>query len=706
MLACHTRVRRSEAVVSDETIYGKGNKETIGVRAMDLTIIHDSVKDEVVQHPLLDIQNLKTYFHTDNGVVKAVDDISLKIGEGETLGVVGESGSGKSMTAYSMLKLLPSQTGRIEGGRILWRGEDNVDSDLTKMGEAQLRKIRGGDIAMIFQEPMTSLNPVFTCGSQVVEALTLHLGMSKSEAWNRTIELFNEVGIPSPEVRVKQYPFELSGGMKQRVMIAMALACNPRMLICDEPTTALDVTIQKQILDLIKDVQNKRRMAVLFITHSLGVVAEVTDKVAVMYRGKIVEYGRVLDIFANPQHAYTKGLLACRPRLTTQAERLPTDEDFVEADKKGLSLDPTDPNLEIPGKKRPDKRRESMADFDSQLLRIEGLKTYFPIKKGVFRRTVGYVKAVDDVTLNVKKVGESGCGKTTLGRTILRLVEPTAGRVFYGDREITGMPSAELRGMRRKMQIIFQDPFSSLNPRMTIGAAIMEPMKVHGLQGSRREREDRAAWLLEKVGMQSDFLKRYPHEFSGGQRQRIGIARTLAVEPEFIVCDESVSALDVSVQAGVLNLLLDLQDEFGLTYIFISHDLSVVGRRQTRRRERRGLRPRRPHRRVRKQRRNLPQPTARLHQAPDGSHPRPRHRRHPQTRRSRDLAQAQATLQPPRSRGGFCFPRSNRLSNRYASRFIRTGDTHVPTASTAAASRCRQQSARHYRAQAGFGDFE
>ncbi|MBK8206303.1 MAG: ABC transporter ATP-binding protein [Planctomycetes bacterium] len=533
-------------------------------------------------HPLLEIANLRTYFHTDDGVVKAIDDISLRIGEGETLGVVGESGSGKSMTAYSMLKLLPSAAGRIEGGVIKWRNEGGQDVDLTQLPEPELRKIRGGDIAMIFQEPMTSLNPVFTCGSQVVEALTLHLGMTKSEAWARTIELFTEVGIPDPATRVKQYPFELSGGMKQRVMIAMALACNPRMLICDEPTTALDVTIQAQILRLIKKLQHERRMAVLFITHDLGVVAEVTDKVAVMYRGKIVEYGRVLDIFANPHHPYTKGLLACRPRLTTKAERLPTVEDFVEAEKRGISLDPTDPNLEIPGKKRPEKRREDFPGYDSPLLRIEGLKTYFPIKKGVFRRTVGYVKAVDDVTLTVKKgrtiglVGESGCGKTTLGRTVLRLVEPTEGRVYYGDREVTGMPAAELRGIRRKMQIIFQDPFSSLNPRMTIGAAIMEPMMVHGLQGSRKSREERAAWLLEKVDMSPDFLRRYPHEFSGGQRQRIGIARTLAVEPEFIVCDESVSALDVSVQAGVLNLLLDLQDEFGLTYIFISHHLSVV----------------------------------------------------------------------------------------------------------------------------------
>ncbi|NUO16318.1 MAG: ABC transporter ATP-binding protein, partial [Planctomycetaceae bacterium] len=525
---------------------------------------------------------LKTYFHTDNGVVKAIDGISLKVGQGETLGVVGESGSGKSMTAYSMLKLLPSQAGRIEGGQIKWRSEEGDDLDLAKLSEAELRKIRGGDIAMIFQEPMTSLNPVFTCGSQVVEALRLHLGMSKDEAWKRTVELFDEVGIPKPEVRVKQYPFELSGGMKQRVMIAMALACNPRMLIADEPTTALDVTIQKQILELIRKLQRDRKMAVIYITHDLGVVAEVTDKVAVMYRGKIVEYGRVLDIFANPQHPYTKGLIACRPKLTTKAERLPTIQDFMEADDRGIKLDPSDPKLEFGATRMIKKRREQMPDFGRPLLEIKNLKQYFPIKKGVLRRTVGHVKAVDDVTLTVCKgktvglVGESGCGKTTLGRTILRLIEPTSGQVLYDGRDVTAMSHAELRQMRRKMQIIFQDPYSSLNPRMTVGAAIMEPMMVHGLFKSRREREERAVYLLEKVGMLADHLKRYPHEFSGGQRQRIGIARTLAVEPEFIVCDESVSALDVSVQAGVLNLLLDLQDEFGLTYIFISHDLSVV----------------------------------------------------------------------------------------------------------------------------------
>ncbi|RIK63968.1 MAG: ABC transporter ATP-binding protein [Planctomycetota bacterium] len=531
---------------------------------------------------MLEIHDLKTYFHTDNGVVKAIDGISLKVGQGETLGVVGESGSGKSMTAYSMLKLLPSQAGRIEGGQIKWRSEEGGDLDLAKLSEAELRKIRGGDIAMIFQEPMTSLNPVFTCGSQVVEALRLHLGMSKDEAWKRTVELFEEVGIPKPEVRVKQYPFELSGGMKQRVMIAMALACNPRMLIADEPTTALDVTIQKQILELIRKLQRDRKMAVIYITHDLGVVAEVTDKVAVMYRGKIVEYGRVLDIFANPQHPYTKGLIACRPKLTTKAERLPTIQDFMEADDRGIKLDPSDPKLEFGATRMIKKRREQMPDFGRPLLEIKNLKQYFPIKKGVLRRTVGHVKAVDDVTLTVCKgktvglVGESGCGKTTLGRTILRLIEPTSGQVLYDGRDVTAMSHAELRQMRRKMQIIFQDPYSSLNPRMTVGAAIMEPMMVHGLFKSRREREERAVYLLEKVGMLPDHLKRYPHEFSGGQRQRIGIARTLAVEPEFIVCDESVSALDVSVQAGVLNLLLDLQDEFGLTYIFISHDLSVV----------------------------------------------------------------------------------------------------------------------------------
>ena len=559
----------------------RGKTELIGLDRRPI-IIHDSVKDEVVARPLLEINDLKTYFHTDRGIVKAIDGISLKVGEGETLGVVGESGSGKSMTAYSMLKLLPSQAGRIEGGEIKWRDDDGTDLDLTKLSEAELRKIRGGDIAMIFQEPMTSLNPVFTCGSQVVEALRLHLGMTKDEAWKRTIELFTEVGIPKPEVRVKQYPFELSGGMKQRVMIAMALACNPRMLIADEPTTALDVTIQKQILALIRDLQKKRSMAVIFITHDLGVVAEVTDKVAVMYRGKIVEYGRVLDIFSNPQHAYTKGLLACRPKLTTKAERLPTVQDFLEADIKGIKLDATDATLQIDRTRMIKKRREEMDGHGKPLLELKNLKQYFPIKKGVLRRTVGYVKAVDDVTLTVCKgmtvglVGESGCGKTTLGRTILRLIEPTSGQVFYDGKDVTAMPQAEMRAMRRKMQIIFQDPYSSLNPRMTIGAAIMEPMKVHGLFKNGREREDRAVHLLERVGLLPEHLKRYPHEFSGGQRQRIGIARTLAVEPEFIVCDESVSALDVSVQAGVLNLLLDLQDEFGLTYIFISHDLGVV----------------------------------------------------------------------------------------------------------------------------------
>ena len=559
----------------------RGKTEIVGLDKRPI-VIHDSVKDEIVAQPLLEINDLKTYFHTDNGVVKAIDGISLKVGKGETLGVVGESGSGKSMTAYSMLKLLPSQAGRIEGGQIKWRREDGSDSDLAQLSEAELRKIRGGEIAMIFQEPMTSLNPVFTCGAQVVEALRLHRGMSKSEAWTETIRLFEEVSIPRPEVRAKQYPFELSGGMKQRVMIAMALSCQPRMLICDEPTTALDVTIQKDILRLIRELQAKHGMAVIFITHDLGVVAEVTDKVAVMYRGKIVEYGRVLDIFANPQHPYTKGLIACRPKLTTKAERLPTIQDFLDADRDGITLDASDANLQIDRTRMIKKRREQMTDFGKPLLEIKGIKQYFPIKKGVLRRTVGHVKAVDDVTLTVCKgktvglVGESGCGKTTLGRTILRLIEPTAGQILYDGRDVTAMSQAELRQMRRKMQIIFQDPYSSLNPRMTIGAAIMEPMKVHGLFKSAREREDRAVYLLEKVGLPAEHLRRYPHEFSGGQRQRVGIARTLAVEPEFIVCDESVSALDVSVQAGVLNLLLDLQDEFGLTYIFISHDLSVV----------------------------------------------------------------------------------------------------------------------------------
>ncbi|HPQ41142.1 MAG TPA: ABC transporter ATP-binding protein [bacterium] len=553
--------------------------------------------------PLLNIQGLKTYFHTESGIVKAVDGISLAVEEGKTLGIVGESGSGKSVTAYSIVRLIPESQGGIVEGSVTWRGKQ-ATTDLASVPIEEMPRYRGNEIAMIFQEPMTSLNPVFKCGWQVAESIRTHQDVSWNAAWQRGTELLDEVGIPLPDKRMNQYPHELSGGMKQRVMIAIALACNPKLLICDEPTTALDVTIQKQILDLIKRLQRERGMAVLFITHDLAVVAEVTDSVVVMcpgetlrelYRGTplegsadadrgghIVEFGSVQDIFRNPQHPYTKGLIACRPTLETRAERLPTISDFIRAEKRGLDINPNDPNLSLdyPGKAR--KRRENMIGFGNTLLEMKGVRTWFPIQEGVLQRTVDYIKAVDDVDLVVPRgktiglVGESGCGKTTLGRTILRLVEPRSGSIRYDGIELTTLNRQELRAYRRKIQIIFQDPYSSLNPRLSVEETIVDPMRLHRLYASDTERRDRAVWLMEKVGLKPEHLSRYPHEFSGGQRQRICIARTLAVEPEFIVCDESVSALDVSIQAGVINLLLDLQDEFGLTYIFISHDLAVV----------------------------------------------------------------------------------------------------------------------------------
>ena len=553
--------------------------------------------------PLLIIDGLKTYFHVESGVVRAVDGVEFAIGEGKTLGIVGESGSGKSVTAYSILRLLPESIAKFEGGGILWHGEEKAVNIVDEPIENMV-KYRGKQIAMIFQEPMTSLNPVFTCGWQVSESILQHNDVTKEEAWKRATELLDEVGIANPEERMKQYPHELSGGMKQRVMIAIALACNPKLLLCDEPTTALDVTIQKQILDLISNLQKQRGTAVLFITHDLGVVAEITDYVAVMCPGEtlrklyqgtelenhpdfnrgghIVEFGSVVDIFTNPQHPYTKGLISCKPTLETCAERLPTIDDFIRAEKEGFTIDPTDPNLSLDYPGKATSRREDIAGFGEPLVEIKNLKTWFPIKKGVFQRTVDWVKAVDDVDLIIPKgktiglVGESGCGKTTLGKTLLRLVEPRAGTVMYEKNNITTMSANALREMRKTMQIIFQDPFASLNPRFSIQQILTEPMDLHNLFGSRQNRIDKAVWLLERVGLKAEHLDRYPHEFSGGQRQRISIARTLAVEPRFIVCDESVSALDVSIQAGVINLLLDLQDEMGLTYVFISHDLSVV----------------------------------------------------------------------------------------------------------------------------------
>ena len=439
---------------------------------------------------------------------------------------------------------------------------------------------------MIFQEPMTSLNPVFTCGDQVLEAIMLHQKIDKNQAKKLTIDLFKKVQLPDPERIYSTYPHQISGGQKQRVMIAMAMSCEPSVLIADEPTTALDVTVQKTILQLMQNLQKEQDMGIMFITHDLGVIAELADKVVVMYKGKIVEQGNVWDIFTDPKHPYTKGLLACRPPLEKRYSFLPTVSDFMKIDESGniidnnVSVDDFTKKLVVSDKERKEKQKKLFAK--EPVLRLQNLKTYFPIRNGFFGGISNYVKAVNDVTFDVYPgetlglVGESGCGKTTIGRTILRLEEPTEGSMIYKGQDIAKMNADELRSFRKEVQIIFQDPYSSLNPRMTIGNAIMEPMQVHNILNSDEERKEKVKELLTKVSLDPSHFYRYPHEFSGGQRQRIGIARALAVNPKFIICDESVSALDVSVQAQVLNLLNDLKEEFGLTYIFISHDLSVV----------------------------------------------------------------------------------------------------------------------------------
>ena len=535
---------------------------------------------------LLEFKNLVTEFHTEGTTVKAVNNISFTLNKGETVGIVGESGSGKSVTSLSAMRLIPSPPGKISGGEIIFHKKNGEKVDLLKASEEEMRSYRGNDIAMIFQEPMTSLNPVFTCGDQVLEAIMLHQKLDKNEAKNLTIELFKKVQLPDPERIFSTYPHQISGGQKQRVMIAMAMSCEPSVLIADEPTTALDVTVQKTILQLMQDLQKEQDMGIMFITHDLGVIAELADKVVVMYKGKIVEQGNVWDIFTNPQHPYTKGLLACRPPLEKRYSFLPTVSDFMKIDDQGniidnnISVEEFTKKLVISESER--KAKQKILFEKEPVLKLKNLKTYFPIRNGFFGGISSYVKAVNDVTFDVFPgetlglVGESGCGKTTIGRTILRLEEPTEGSMIYKGKDIAKMNAEELREFRKEVQIIFQDPYSSLNPRMTIGNAIMEPMQVHNILASDDERKEKVKELLSKVSLDPSHFYRYPHEFSGGQRQRIGIARALAVDPKFIICDESVSALDVSVQAQVLNLLNDLKDEFGLTYIFISHDLSVV----------------------------------------------------------------------------------------------------------------------------------
>ena len=539
-----------------------------------------------MENTLLEFKNLVTEFHTEGTSVKAVNDVSFTLNKGETIGIVGESGSGKSVTSLSAMRLIPNPPGIISGGEIIFHQKDGTTTDLLKISEEQMRKFRGNEIAMIFQEPMTSLNPVFTCGNQVMEAIILHQKLNNKAAKSLTLELFEKVQLPDPERIYSAYPHQISGGQKQRVMIAMAMSCQPSVLIADEPTTALDVTVQKTILQLMQKLQTEQEMGILFITHDLGVIAELADKVVVMYKGKIVEQGSVWDIFNNPQHPYTKGLLACRPPLDKRYTFLPTVSDFMQTDDKGnivdngVSVADFTKKLVISEKTRIAIQKALLAK--EPVLTIKNLKTYFPIKGGFFGGITGQVKAVDNVSFDVYPgetlglVGESGCGKTTIGRTIIRLEEPTSGEMLYKGKDIAKMNAKELRAFRKEVQIIFQDPYSSLNPRMTIGNAIMEPMQVHGILANDDERKKRVEELLSRVNLDPSHFYRYPHEFSGGQRQRIGIARALAVNPKFIICDESVSALDVSVQAQVLNLLNELKQEFGLTYIFISHDLSVV----------------------------------------------------------------------------------------------------------------------------------
>lgn len=559
---------------------------------------------------VLRVENLDVQFKSDGTLVKAVDGISFEVKRGQTLGIVGESGSGKSVTSLAVMGLVPPP-GAITGGKILFRGRDDQAEavDLRQLPTRRLEDYRGGEVSMIFQEPMTSLNPVYTIGFQLIEAIRLHKRLTKEEVEKEAIARLQEVrllprdevlleqagGSPREVNRLKQaflnrYPHELSGGQMQRVMIAMAISCDPALLIADEPTTALDVTVQATILDLLRDLRDRRGMSIMFITHDLGIIAEIADTVAVMYRGKIVETGSVLDIFSNPQHPYTKGLLTCRPQPDRRLRRLPTVADFMQVStdaqgnvvieerekdvKRALELAQEVPAAEM-------EQRLATLEQKTPLLSVKNLRVGFPIRS-VFGQTKRYFMAVNDVSFDLYPgetlglVGESGCGKSTLARTILQLIPSMEGQVLFEGKDITKLPRDAMRHLRQDMQIVFQNPFSSLDSRMSVGAAIMEPMRIHKKPASKEKQRERTAYLLERVGLSPDAMNRYPHEFSGGQRQRICIARALALQPKFIICDESVSALDVSVQAQVLNLLKELQSEFDLTYIFISHDLSVV----------------------------------------------------------------------------------------------------------------------------------
>jgi peptide/nickel transport system ATP-binding protein len=507
---------------------------------------------------LIEVRDLRVSFRVGkDDIQEAVRGVSFDVPENTTVALVGESGSGKSVSAMSIVRLLPENAITGADSRILYQGRD-----LLKAPIEELRALRGKDISVVFQEPMSSLNPVFTVGEQIAEVLRIHMGLSAKQARERAMELLAEVGIPEPRARLDAYPHELSGGQQQRVMIAMAIACEPKLLIADEPTTALDVTVQRQIINLMARLQEKHKMSMLFISHDLGLVGEIAKSVVVMRHGEVRETGSVESIFSAPQDAYTQALLACRPRLDARPRRLPVIDDIM--NKRPLSLD----------------EREPRAAEGAPMIEVSGLAKAYKLKEGLFKRKViNAVKQADFVlhkgrTLGV--VGESGSGKTTVGMMLTRLTDPTAGRILFEGTDLATLSPKQLQAWRRRIQIIFQNPYASLNPRFTVGQILMEPMRIHGIGKDDNERTRLALGWLEKVGLPATAFGKYPHEFSGGQRQRIAIARCLTMQPEVIICDESVSALDVSVQATVLNLLLDLQEEFGLTYVFISHDLAVV----------------------------------------------------------------------------------------------------------------------------------
>ncbi|MCY4290336.1 MAG: ABC transporter ATP-binding protein [Roseovarius sp.] len=513
--------------------------------------------------PVARLENLRVEFETRDGTVVGVEDVSFEVNPGETVCVVGESGSGKSVSSLSLMRLVEFGGGRIAGGRLIFNRKDSGEADLTNADQSLMRMIRGNEIGMIFQEPMTALNPVFTVERQLTEGLRLHRGMNRRSAKERALELLGEVRIPEPERRLRQYPHELSGGMRQRVVIAMALACKPRLLIADEPTTALDVTIQAEILALMDRLKRETGTAVVFITHDMAVVAQMADRVVVMYRGKKVEEGYVERIFESPEHDYTRELLAAVPKLGEMRGRKAPEP------------------MKLPGMK--DEDSKPICGGDDLLLKVEGLAMRFPVTGGFLRRTVANVHAVEDVSFTINKgctlslVGESGCGKSTVGRSILRLVEPVDGHVEIDGVDIMALDADGLRKARLDMQMVFQDPFASLNPQMRLADQVAEPMKNYGIaEGS--EIHDRVSMLFKRVELPQSFMSRYPHELSGGQRQRVAIARALALNPKLIVADEAVSALDVSVQAQVLNLMLELQADLGLSYLFISHDMAVVER--------------------------------------------------------------------------------------------------------------------------------